>query len=64
MKYNLKCHNIFRDDARQKDVTQIFTAWDGLISSGRATVKDDLVATIVTVTDTLWKEKISYGGFS
>ena len=56
-------YHLFRDKARQKDITQIFTAWEGLISFGRATVKDDpdMVATVVTITDTLWKKKIPYG---
>ena len=65
MTFNTIEVGVFRDEAKQKDITKVFTAWDGLFSTGLATVKDDpdMVATVVTISDTLWKGKIPYGRF-
>ena len=52
-----------RAECKEKGVTGVFSALDGVISAGLATasVKSDQNITIITINDDLWKQHIPYG---
>ena len=52
-----------RAKCKEKGVTGVFSALDGVISAGLATasVKSDQNITIITINDDLWKQHIPYG---
>jgi len=51
-----------RAECKEKGVTGVFSALDGVISAGLATasVKSDQNITIITINDDLWKQHIPY----